>query len=145
MSNDKAEATGHNGPTGYNVHPDQEQLEQAYQFGARTGRVLLTSELAKLEPVPTQVRRPWRSTARTLFQALVAMAVLFPILVDQTGLNPDDAPWLAIPLAVAAAVTRIMALPQVENFLARFLPFLAAAPQSPAPPAEETPDTEDEE
>lgn len=77
---------------------------------------------------PTQVRRPWRSTARTVFQALVALCVLFPILVDQTGLKAEDLPWLAIPLAVAATVTRIMALPQVEAFLKRFLPFLAAAP-----------------
>lgn len=80
--------------------------------------------------VPTQVRRPWRSTVRTLFQALVALAVLFPILVETTGLDPEDAPWLAIPLAVAAALARVMALPQVEDFLRRFLPFLAAAPRS---------------
>lgn len=77
---------------------------------------------------PTQVRRPWRTTARTLFQALVALCVLFPVLVDQTGLRVEDAPWLAIPLAVAAAIARIMALPQVNAFLARFIPFLAAAP-----------------
>lgn len=81
---------------------------------------------------PTQVRRPWRATARTLFQALVALCVLFPVLVDQTGLEAEDAPWLAIPLAVAAAVTRIMALPQVNDFLARFIPFLAAAPTDTA-------------
>lgn len=78
---------------------------------------------------PTQVRRPWRSTARTIFQAAVALAVLFPVLVDQTGLQSEDFPWLAIPLAVAAAVTRVMALPQVEVFLRQFLPFLAAEPE----------------
>jgi hypothetical protein len=79
---------------------------------------------------PTQVRRPWRATARTIFQALVALCVLFPILVEQTGLTTADFPWLAIPLGVAAAVARIMALPQVEQFLARFIPFLAAAPRN---------------
>lgn len=82
---------------------------------------------------PTQMRRPWRSTARTLFQSVVALAVLFPVLVEQTGLDRQDLPWLAIPLGVAAALTRIMALPQVELFLRRFLPFLAAAP-TPASP-----------
>lgn len=106
-------------------------------------RAEVLAELEGLEPVPTQVRRPWRSTARTLFQALVALAVLFPILVENTGLDAEDAPWLAIPLAVAATLTRLMALPQVEDFLARFLPFLAAAPQPPAPPAEEYDDTEE--
>ena len=78
---------------------------------------------------PTQLRRPWRSTARTLFQALVALCVLFPVLVETTGLDLEDAPWLAIPLGVAAAVARIMALPQVEVFLRRFIPFLSAAPK----------------
>lgn len=78
---------------------------------------------------PTQMRRPWRSTARTLFQALVALCVLFPLLVENTGLTLDDAPWLAVPLAVAAAIARIMALPQVETFLRTFAPFLAAAPK----------------
>lgn len=77
---------------------------------------------------PTQVRRPWRTTARTVFQAFVALCVLFPILVQTAGLDPEAFPWLAIPLAVAAAVARIMALPQVNTFLARFIPFLAAAP-----------------
>lgn len=88
-----------------------------------------TGAVASLGAVePTQVRRPWRSTVRTVFQALVALAVLFPVLVETTGLKPEDAPWLAIPLAVAAAIARVMALPQVETFLRRFLPFLAAAP-----------------
>lgn len=79
-----------------------------------------------VDGAPTQVRKPWRTTARTAFQALVALCVLFPILVEQTGLTTEDFPWLAIPLGVAAAVARIMALPQVEDFLGRFIPFLAA-------------------
>lgn len=77
-------------------------------------------------PTPTQVKRPWRATARTAFQALVALCVMFPILVQTAGLDPAAFPWLAIPLAVAAAVAKVMALPQVEAFLRRFLPFLAA-------------------
>lgn len=86
-----------------------------------------------MTPTPTQVRRPWRATARTTFQALVAFAVLFPILVETAGLDPEAFPWLAIPLAVAAALARVMALPQVETFLRRFLPFLAAAPSDARP------------
>lgn len=85
---------------------------------------------------PTQLRRPWRSTARTAFQALVALAVLFPILVQSSGLDPNTLPWLAVPLAVAAAIARLMALPQVEAFLQQFAPFLSAAgapPQLPDP------------
>lgn len=79
-------------------------------------------------PTPTQVRRPWRAVARTIFQAFVALCVLFPVLVQTAGLDVAAFPWLAVPLAVAAAVARIMALPQVEVFLRRFVPFLAAEP-----------------
>lgn len=79
---------------------------------------------------PTQVRRPWRSTARTVFQALVALAVLFPVLVQTAGLDPDSLPWLAGALAIAGGLARIMAHPLVEEFLRRFVPFLAAAPSA---------------
>ncbi len=89
--------------------------------------------LRALTPDPTQVRRPWRATARTVFQALVALAVIFPILVSTAGLDPESLPWLAIPLAVAAAIARVMALPQVETFLRQFVPFLAAAPAATVP------------
>ncbi len=88
------------------------------------------SEAAGVIVDPTQVRRPWRSTARTVFQALVALAVLFPVLVQTAGLEADSLPWLAGALATAGGVARIMALPGVEEFLRRFLPFLAAAPST---------------
>lgn len=83
-----------------------------------------------LATTATQVRRPWRATARTAFQALVALAVLFPVLVQTAGLDPDSAPWLLVPLGVAAGFARVMALPQVEGFLQRFVPWLAAAPKA---------------
>lgn len=79
---------------------------------------------------PTQVRRPTRATVRSVFQFLVALCVLFPILVDQAGLDPSRWPWLAVPLGVATIVTRIMAVPAVEVFLRRWFPFLAAAPDT---------------
>lgn len=92
-----------------------------------SGRATATAVPVAVQP--TQVRRPWRSTARTTFQALVALAVLFPILVETAGLDPESFPWLAVPLAVAAGFARVMALPQVEVFLRRFIPFLAATPK----------------
>lgn len=78
---------------------------------------------------PTQVRRPWRSTARTIFQASVALAAMWALVVQAAGL-PDWA-WVSTSVAVAGGITRVMALPSVEVFLRRFLPFLAAAPKSP--------------
>ncbi len=82
---------------------------------------------------PTQVARPWRATVRTVVQALVALAVMAPVLVEATGLEPESLPWLAGVLAVAAAVARVSALPQVEEFLRRFVPWLAADPNSDRP------------
>lgn len=76
---------------------------------------------------PTQVRRPWRSTARTIFQAAVALAAMWALIVQALGL-PDWA-WVSASVAVAGGITRVMALPGVETFLRTFLPFLSAAPK----------------
>lgn len=87
------------------------------------------------EPVPpTQVRRPWRTTVRTVFQLVLALATLLPFLVTGVYGNDDDIPAVVIQLlAVGAAITRVMALPQVEQFLKQFLPFLAAQPEETHP------------
>ena len=77
---------------------------------------------------PTQVRRPWRATVRTVVQFIVAACVLLPFIVAETGLDPQLYPWLGGLLTVAAIITRVMALPQVESFLRRFAPWLAADP-----------------
>lgn len=77
----------------------------------------------------TQVRRPWRATVRTVFQLLVGLAAMLPLLADAAGLE-ETTPVLAGALAVSAAVTRVMALPAVEAFLESFVPFLAASPRS---------------
>lgn len=86
---------------------------------------------------PTQVSRPWRATVRTLFQALVSFAALAPLLAaaveEATGYDVHGVRFVVVALAVAAAITRIMAIPAVEAFLARFLPFLAADPASRTP------------
>lgn len=82
---------------------------------------------------PTQVRRPWRTTARSVFQALVGLAVIAPLIAaaveEATGYDLQGVPFIAAVLAGAAAVARVMAVPGVEEWLRRFLPFLAAAPK----------------
>jgi hypothetical protein len=82
---------------------------------------------------PTQIRRPWRSTVRTVFQALVALAALTPLIAgaieEATGYDLQGVPFVAVVLACAAAVARVMTLPAVEVFLRTFVPFLAAAPK----------------
>lgn len=76
----------------------------------------------------TQVRRPWRSTVRTLVQLVLGLAPMLPLLVDASGVD-DTLPAVAGALAISGGITRVMALPQVEVFLQRFVPWLAASPR----------------
>jgi hypothetical protein len=83
------------------------------------------------QPAPTQSRHPWRATLRTIFQAGIALASLAPTVAavgdfDKLG----AAPAVGQVLAVAALITRIMAVPGVNEFLRRFLPFLATDPKA---------------
>lgn len=78
---------------------------------------------------PTQTRRPWRATARTLFQAVVGFAAMWGLIVEAAGLDPEPG-WVAASLVATGAITRVMALPAVESWLGRFLPFLAADPHA---------------
>lgn len=76
---------------------------------------------------PTQVRRPWRATIRTAFAVLVAFAAMFPLIVGAAGVD-ETLPPVVTALAIATGITRVMALPVVDDFLAQFLPWLAADP-----------------
>ena len=79
----------------------------------------------------------WRRTVRTIFAVLVALAAIAPLIYRAAALaEPEDATgWLAAVLGVAAAITRVMALPAVEAFLQRFAPWLAAEAGSESDPA----------
>lgn len=77
---------------------------------------------------PTQMRYPWKSTLRTVFQALVALATLIPLVVTGVYDDGDNLPAVVAQLLVVCGlVSRVMAMPAVEEFLRRFVPFLAAA------------------
>jgi hypothetical protein len=85
-----------------------------------------------MSTTPTQTRRPWRTVARTVFQALVSAAAMAP-LVYQAATHDEPAAAtgaVGVGLVIAGGVTRVMALPGVNAWLERFLPFLA-----PEPPA----------
>jgi hypothetical protein len=84
---------------------------------------------------PTQVRRPWRTVVRSVFQGLVGAAAIAPFVYQAAaGEDPARATGLlGLALGIAAGLTRVMALPAVNAFLAKYVPFLAAEPK-PAPP-----------
>lgn len=76
---------------------------------------------------PTQVTHPNRAMIRTVFQGGIAFAALIPLLLSVAGIPPVG--WAAILITIAGAITRVMALPQVEIFLEKYLPWLAAKPE----------------
>ena len=76
---------------------------------------------------PSQTTYPWRAVVRTVFQAAVALATLIPIIVATGGIPATGAVlWV---LGVCGAVTRVMAIPAVNEILARLAPWLLAEPK----------------
>ena len=58
----------------------------------------------------------WKRTIRTVVQVIVPLAVALPEIVDASGVN-DSLPWVAGAIAGSAALTRIMAVHQVQKWL----------------------------
>lgn len=92
---------------------------------------------------PTQMRRPWRATIRTAVAVGIPAILLLPtviqIVVDELGPNmpPRFTGWLiaagAIVTAIAAIITRVMALPGLERLLRRIPGAPLAAQPRPKP------------
>jgi len=80
----------------------------------------------------TQGRHPWRATIRTAVAATVGFLPLVPEIVHLLGVG--SLPWVAGIVAVAAAVTRVLAIPGVNVWLHTYglTSWLAANP----PPVE---------
>jgi hypothetical protein len=96
---------------------------------------MTTTTTQETQPVAssTQEAHPWRASARTAVSVLVTLAALFPAIVAAIGEVPG---WLAQVLAggvaVAGAVTRVMAIPAVNEWLGRVK--LSAQPPVEAAP-----------
>jgi hypothetical protein len=72
----------------------------------------------------TQTAYPWRATVRTAFAFLVGLAASWAVIIEAAGIDPG-VEWAATSLTVAAGITRVMALPAVDDLIRRFVPFLA--------------------
>lgn len=66
--------------------------------------------------VPTQVAHPGKTVTRTVVQVAVGLAAIAPFLVGDLGLSTTGG-LIAGALGVAAALTRIMAVPAVDQML----------------------------
>jgi hypothetical protein len=78
---------------------------------------------------PTQTRHPVRAMLRTVLAVALPLIAVLPQLVDASGAARYG--WSAALLAAAATVTRVLAVPGVNGWLAKYLPPLAAAPAKP--------------
>ena len=89
---------------------------------------------------PTQSQHPARAVIRTVFAFVASLALVIPVVVEAIGADFASVPVVATIVGVAAAVTRVLAIPQVNEFLQRWVytSWLAANP------AEEGTVTEDE-
>ena len=89
---------------------------------------------------PTQVQNPGRAVVRTVFAAIVGLAVLSPAitpgLVDWARENAGILPEWVVPtvvavnaavVAAAALITRILAVPGVNAWLEKYIPILGAS------------------
>lgn len=75
----------------------------------------------------TQIRRPWRTTLRTVCATALAAVPLVPVLAEYLGL--DTIPVVAAALAGTAGVARFLADPRTERFLRIHFPAMAADPE----------------
>jgi hypothetical protein len=82
---------------------------------------------APITTAPTQTRHPWRATARTILAAALPLIPLLPELVDVLGLRAYA--WAGGIVTAAGIITRVLAVPGVNAWLARHAPALAAAPR----------------
>lgn len=75
---------------------------------------------------PSQVRRPWRTTVRTVIAAAVGLVPLLPDIARE--LDVATVPVVASTLTIVAALTRIFAIPEVDAWMDRYFPWLSADP-----------------
>lgn len=68
-------------------------------------------------PRPTQVARPWRATVRSSAVLLLALLPALPEIADAA--NIDTVPFVVTLLAIAAAIHRVILIPEVDRELAR--------------------------
>ena len=70
-----------------------------------------------IEPAkPSQVAYPAKAVVRTIIQVLIGLAAIAPFLVSDLGLSTTSK-LVAGALGVAAALTRVMAIPAVNRML----------------------------
>lgn len=94
--------------------------------------------------VPTQVASPRQATKRTVVAVLVGLAVVLPVINTALGIVSDELAqadlavpawlWAGLNLVIALVavlsgiVTRVLAIPAVNDWITDRVPFLSANP-----------------
>lgn len=81
--------------------------------------------MGRYEAVSTQTKNPLRTTIRSAFQFAVGLAGGWGLIVAAAGIDPGIE-WVGTSLAIATGVTRVMALPVVDNLIRTHIPWLAS-------------------
>lgn len=83
-------------------------------------------------PVPTQVQHPNRTAWRTAVQVGIAVITTIPLVMADLGVPVGG--LLAQVVAVAAGVSRVMAIPSVAKLIQEHFPWLSPAGGIQSPP-----------
>lgn len=59
-----------------------------------------------------------KRTVRTALQVLLGLCLVVPVIVQATGLSVEEAPWLGLIVAAAAAIAKAMQNGTVDDILA---------------------------
>jgi hypothetical protein len=86
----------------------------------------------------SQVAYPWRATVRTAVAAGVAAIPL--VVVVLSGLHLDGTVWGAWLISATTGMTRLMAVPQVNDWIRRWVPWLSPQPASADGPRHAAPE-----
>lgn len=83
------------------------------------------AEPTSIEQVPTQVLHPNRTAWRTAVQVGLAVVTVIPLVVADLDMPIEG--LLAQVVAVAAGISRVMAIPRVAKLIREHLPWLSPA------------------
>ena len=72
-----------------------------------------------IAPAPTQTVHPWRATLRTAIATALWALPVVPLVAHELGV--EELGWVAAIVAGAAAVTRVIAIPVVNEKLTKRL------------------------
>ena len=112
-----------------NLNPDHIRAGEVELSDEAVDRLLASVRTRQVKGLPTQVVHPWRTVIRTLIQHVSGLIVagliwlLASIGVDVSELGPDLIVSLTVALSLffSGVAARIMALPQVEDFFAKYI------------------------